>query len=408
MRKHSKAVKLFSVIICLMLTVGLFPIAANAAVSAGFDVLKTDAEGNPLAGAVFWLIPNEPAAELDYSDPGEPIEAVSNEQGIAIFSDLEDGEYTLVEVMAPAGYVCSDDYYELVVYRSAVYFKPDSPNAFMGEPYSRVTFVNEKAPVYQFTVEKTDTDGNPLAGATFSLTGEEYSDGLYFEAVSGEDGIAAFEIPDGLYILAEKSAPDGYIKSDITYELIIWEGTAYTINEDALNDDNLVECGQITFVNEAIKAPTYQFTVKKTDGDGNLLDGAVFSLTGTGNSVGNDYEAVSGKDGIAVFDVPEGFYTLAEKTAPDGYVKSDKTYEIAIWGGAVYFYNENAEGDDQYSEYEQVTFVNTAAEKPVKPAENPPTGDSGMTGLRTALILVCAVGAAGTAVYGRKRKYSEK
>ena len=408
MRKHSKAVKLFSVIICLMLTVGLFPIAANAAVSAGFDVLKTDAEGNPLAGAVFWLIPTEPAAELDFSDPEEPIEAVSNEQGIAIFSDLEDGEYTLVEIMAPAGYVCSDDYYELVVYRSAVYFKSDNPNAFMGEPYSRVTFVNEIAPLYEFTVEKTDTDGNPLAGATFSLTGAENFDGLYFEAVSAEDGIATFEIPDGLYILAEKSAPDGYIKSDITYELISWEGTAYTINEDALNDDNLVECGQITFVNEAIKAPTYQFTVKKTDGDGNLLDGAVFSLTGTGNSVGNDYEAVSGKDGIAVFDVPEGFYTLAEKTAPDGYVKSDKTYEIAIWGGAVYFYNENAEGDEQYSEYEQVTFVNTAAEKPVKPAENPPTGDSGMTGLWTALILVCAVGAAGTAVYGRKRKYSEK
>ena len=69
-------------------------------------------------------------------------------------------------------------------------------------------------------------------------------------------------------------------------------------------------------------------------------------LAGTGNSVGNDYEAVSGKDGIAVFDVPEGFYTLAEKTAPDGYVKSDKTYEIANRDGAVYFYNENAEGDD--------------------------------------------------------------
>ena len=52
--------------------------------------------------------------------------------------------------------------------------------------------------------------------------------------------------------------------------------------------------------------------------------------------------------------------------------------------------------------------MNTAAEKPVKPAENPPTGDSGMTGLWIALILVCAVGATGTAVYGRKRKYSEK
>ena len=52
--------------------------------------------------------------------------------------------------------------------------------------------------------------------------------------------------------------------------------------------------------------------------------------------------------------------------------------------------------------------MNTAVEAPKKPAENPPTGDSGMTGLWTALILVCAVGAAGTVVYGRKRKYSEK
>ena len=55
----------------------------------------------------------------------------------------------------------------------------------------------------------------------------------------------------------------------------------------------------------------YSFTVKKTDADGNPLAGATFSLTGTDSTVVQNFEAISGTDGIATFNVPEGNYTLA-------------------------------------------------------------------------------------------------
>lgn len=273
---------------------------------------------------------------------------------------------------------------------------------------------------HSFTVKKTDADGNPLAGAVFSLTGTDSTVVQNFEATSGEDGIATFNVPEGNYTLAEKTAPDGYVKSDETYTLAVrndndhtamdWGGEPgvyfYDENEPGYSNYKYIRYEQVTFVNEAIviSVPTYQFTVKKTDADGKPLAGATFSLTGTGNSIGKDFEAVSGTDGIATFDVPEGFYTLSEKTAPKGYIKSDKTYEIAIWDGTVHFYNENpANPDEQYTDYEQVTFVNKA-EKPNP--QSPKTGDHGLMCMWIAVLLVSAAGITGTIVYGRKKKDS--
>ena len=273
---------------------------------------------------------------------------------------------------------------------------------------------------HSFTVKKTDAVGNPLAGAVFSLTGTDSTVVQNFEATSGEDGIATFNVPEGNYTLAEKTAPDGYVKSDETYTLAVrndndhtamdWGGEPgvyfYDENEPGYSNYKYIRYEQVTFVNEAIviSVPTYQFTVKKTDADGKPLAGATFSLTGTGNSIGKDFEAVSGTDGIATFDVPEGFYTLSEKTAPKGYIKSDKTYEIAIWDGTVHFYNENpANPDEQYTDYEQVTFVNKA-EKPNP--QSPKTGDHGLMSMWIAVLLVSAAGITGTIVYGRKKKDS--
>ena len=273
---------------------------------------------------------------------------------------------------------------------------------------------------HSFTVKKTDADGNPLAGAVFSLTGTDSTVVQNFEAISGEDGIATFNVPEGNYTLAEKTAPDGYVKSDETYTLAVrndndhtamdWGGEPgvyfYDENEPDYSNYKYIRYEQVTFVNEAIviSVPTYQFTVKKTDADGKPLAGATFSLTGTGNSIGKDFEAVSGTDGIATFDVPEGFYTLSEKTAPKGYIKSDKTYEIAIWDGTVHFYNENpANPDEQYTDYEQVTFVNKA-EKPNP--QSPKTGDHGLMSMWIAVLLISAAGITGTIVYGRKKKDS--
>lgn len=267
---------------------------------------------------------------------------------------------------------------------------------------------------YSFTVKKTDVDGNPLAGAVFSLTSTGSTTVQNFEATSDANGIATFNVTEGNYVLSEKTAPEGYVKSDKTYTLAVRNDNAHTTlgwggdpgvyfydeNEPDYSNYKYLRYEQVTFINEAIvvPAPTYQFTVKKTDAAGKPLAGATFALTGTGNSIGKNFEAVSDANGIATFDVPEGFYTLSEKTAPKGYIKTDKTYGIAIWDGVVHFYNEDAETDaERYSTYQQVTFINTAK-------SIPKTGDNSNLFLWTTLLFVFGCGFFGTTIYSKKKK----
>lgn len=300
--------------------------------------------------------------------------------------------------------------------------------ALLGNDVSDNDFENIYT-AYSFTVKKTDADGNPLAGAVFSLTGTDSTAVQNFEATSGADGIASFSVPEGNYTLGEKTAPDGYVKSNEAYTLAVrsdhehsalgWGGVPgvyfYDENEPDTSNYKYIRYEQVTFVNEKIVPPASacQFTVKKTDADGNPLAGATFSLTGTGNSIGKDFEAVSGADGIATFDVPEGFYTLAEKTAPTGYIKSDKTYGIAIWEGVVHFYNENAEHDnDRYSDYQQVTFVNEKIVTPTNPNTGvlddvPQTGDNSNMILWIVLLLASCLGVTGAVVYSKWKRYAK-
>ena len=170
----------------------------------------------------------------------------------------------------------------------------------------------------------------------------------------------------------------------------------------------------------------YSFTVKKTDADGNPLAGAVFSLTGTDSTVVQSFEAISGADGIATFNVPEGNYTLAEKTAPDGYVKSNETYTLAVrsdndhtaldWGGepGVYFYDENEPdySNYKYLRYEQVTFVNEKIAVPANPNTDtlddvPQTGDNSNMILWIVLLLASGFGVAGAVVYSKRKRYEK-
>lgn len=89
-------------------------------------------------------------------------------------------------------------------------------------------------------------------------------------------------------------------------------------------------------------------TVKKTDGAGAPLAGAVFALNNSrGDAV---YEATSNSSGVARFtDVISGSYTLVEQTAPEGYVKSEERYELTVIGSRV------TTGQTSYT---PVTFVN--------------------------------------------------
>ena len=92
-------------------------------------------------------------------------------------------------------------------------------------------------------------------------------------------------------------------------------------------------------------------TVNKTDALGKPLAGASFVLK---DSRGREaYQATSNASGIVRFTrVGSGTYTLLEKAAPEGYVISDKTYELTVSGSRVTMDGKT---------YSPVTFVNRRA-----------------------------------------------
>ena len=75
-------------------------------------------------------------------------------------------------------------------------------------------------PAATITANTTDTQGKPLAGASFVLTDSQGREA--YTATSNASGIVRFsDVSNGTYTLLEKSAPKGYVASDETYTLTV-------------------------------------------------------------------------------------------------------------------------------------------------------------------------------------------
>ena len=227
--------------------------------------------------------------------------------GKATAKNLPLGQYRVVEVEAPYGYVLN-------------------PN----EQKVTFTYVDDKTPVIKesltfsddrqkldMSVTKLDAEDNtPIAGAVFGLYADEdiknvagkviIEKGTLLEkATSDENGKIAFvkDYPFAKYVARELVKPAGYV------------------------------------TNERQKV---QITVTKTDSETKeALEGAVFGLFAKEDIVNKDGKVivkadtqiertVTGKDGKAAFtsDLPLGQYYVKEIEAPKGYVKSDKIFDV--------------------------------------------------------------------------------
>ena len=331
-----KRTRLFVMLLCCIMVFGLFSIAAEAATSETQKPFSFDVDKNVVKGGE--AAPGEEnfTFELEYGTIGE------NEQHSVVFT-----------------------------------------------PYDSVTLADCGI---AFTNNTITTSGE--GEKTFTLGGtidlEKVNIDHHWQNSTGNDGVPKWGIT--LRLTEKNDGKAGWTYSDVERYLTITviRGEVYTdvhLLGNDVSDNNF----------ENIYT-AYSFTVKKTDADGKALAGATFSLTGTGDFEGMNYEAVSGNDGIATFVVPEGNYTLAEKTAPEGYVKSNETYTLAVrdgdnpefWGGepGVYFYDEDEPdySNYKYVKYTQVTFVNKA-KTPV-----PKTGDSGNMLLWASLLVAGSLG----------------
>ncbi len=125
-----------------------------------------------------------------------------------------------------------------------------------------------------------------------------------------------------------------------------------------------------TVVEDPDNLPMHSITVYREDGEGNRVAGAVLQLEGGGAVVvtgssraagaalqlnGGVYTAVTDSNGVAVLRAPRGIYTITERTAPFGYVKSDQAfYHIRVLDDGVSMRSPTTDG---YVAYAPVTFI---------------------------------------------------
>lgn len=117
--------------------------------------------------------------------------------------------------------------YQLAIYpttkmkgANGIYYE-DSETAVEKMTFTNTyTYDAEVIPAATITANKTDTQGKPLAGASFVLTDSRGREA--YTATSNANGIVRFpDVSNGTYTLLEKSAPKGYEASDETYTLTV-------------------------------------------------------------------------------------------------------------------------------------------------------------------------------------------
>ena len=260
--------------------------------SGAITIKKVDEKNNPLAGAEFTLF--GPKTDKKTTD----------NNGVAEFTGLEAGKYSIIEKTAPKGYGRYDGTVTVEIKADGTATVDDLPKgiSFAGETVT-LTWTNTRD---KGSISITKTDGNqPLSGAFF---------GLYKDAAAAEEpidiqktdknGKALFaDLEAGTYYVKEIAAPNGYALSDEVHTFIIGNG------ENAAWD-----CGK-TITNQLKK---YTLKLTKKGDDGKLLQGVEFTLSGNGIS---PITKSSDGAGVVKFEgLPFGKYTIAETKAPQGYV----------------------------------------------------------------------------------------
>ena len=350
-----------------------------------FEFTKEDiASGAELSGAMLTVIDKD----------GNEVDRWTSVAGeVHVIKRLVAGEtYTLREEFAPYGYLKAEEIQFTVEdtadIQSAV-MKDEVPTGAIiinkdGEFVTDTTLM--KGHWYDFIFNYFK---DSLAGVEFEVYAAEdivSPDGLdtiYYEAdelvatiVTDEKGFASIEnLPLGKYYLVETKTLEGFVLDDTPIEADL----------SYIDQDTKVVYAGMNISNERQKV---QITVvKKEAGTNEVLEGAVFGLFAKEDIVNKDGEVVvkagteiergvTGKDGKLTFvsDLPLGKYYVQELTAPKGYVKSDKVFDV----------DASYQGDDK----EVIEFEAEFENKPIKVqiSKTDITGDNELEGAVLSVI----------------------
>lgn len=262
----------------------------NTPIKHTVTLTKTDSEtGAKIADAVYGIYKGE--AKLQ--------EAKTNKDGVATFTDLRKGDYTIKELKAPINYELSSTVHSVKIEDNT---KPIVIN---------VDATNE--PVrHTITVTKKDAETQQvLAGAEFGIyKGEQ----LIKKETTDAKGVATFTgMRKDNYTIKEITPPVNFTLSD---EVI-------TVNiEDSDKPTTIAK----EFSNTPIKH-TVQI-IKKDKETNKVLEGAVFGIYKDDSLI---KQATTNKEGVVTFDgLRKDIYTVKEITPPVNYHHSDEVITIDI------------------------------------------------------------------------------
>ena len=279
----------------------------NRSEKGNIEFKKTDGAGNGLAGAVFKLKLVEKSGTA-YSTVKQ-MYAISDDEGRVSFEDVPYGVYELTEVIAPEGYVRSNETYNETYYVS-----------IGGATADGITIGNAPDPwtnsrtEKEFTVEKVSADGDePLNGAAFQVLDEDENPIKDKTITTWNGGSDTVTLPLGKYYLKETVAPEGY---ELNKELIPFEVT--TNGRNTVTVKNTPKTGSLT--------------IQKADKDGKPLLGAEFKIYAAKDKVReNPITLITDSSGKAVkTGIPYGSYVAIESRAPEGYEldNTEHTFDI--------------------------------------------------------------------------------
>jgi len=396
----------------------------------GIILNKEDWDGIPLQGAQFTL------TDENGSEIGSFTSDVNGRITMAFLREGENAVYRLTETKAPAGYCGLTEPMTLqlkdgklsVGYADSGYYRLESDSAG-----TQVLTVKNRPYRFRALKEGVKHDGSVvyLSGVHFALHREATVETVTtmvlqplagFEDLVSEGGEGVIPkvdetLPAGrTYYLKEKEAPAGYLALSEPVKFTLNDNGTVTLSENAEAELKEEEAKDGTLIRTLVVKnfpAAAAVRVVKISQNGPALEGAEFSLTGTGiqeltGLVSKIPEG--GKDAVIYEnpDLPAGTYRLTETKAPDGYLNLLGPVEIQVQstGTGILvkgFYNgkEISPPDvrkDEASGVWTVTVINQSG------YEMPSTGGPGTAGFTLAgLVLIFGIGA----VYlsGRKTSY---